>query len=43
MNNHNGWWRQIFQKNISPKNPHSAHMLNFDGLMKNDINMTLPW
>jgi hypothetical protein len=35
MNNHNGWWRSIFQKYIfSPKNPHSAMCQFFYGLMK---------
>jgi hypothetical protein len=37
MNNHNKWWKSIFQKenNFTQKSPW-CHMLDFDGSMKND-------
>jgi hypothetical protein len=33
---------QNFQKTNSPKNPHNV-VLDFDGLMKSNVNMMLPW
>jgi len=45
MNDHNEWWRSIFhldgKNNFDPKIA-KCHMSNFDGLMKNDVCVTLP-
>jgi hypothetical protein len=42
MNNDNGWWRLILQKKIIQKSAY-CHVLDFDGLMKSNVTMTLPW